>query len=125
MLDVSYASSPLTSEYGSSGEHGNGAPVPGERYPDRARLAGTAHHLLIFGEAGGASLLDRLQRRWAGLVKVVRVTGGTRTRLAGDGAVLVRPDGQVGFRADAADVPALRALDAHLDSYLVSAGTPG
>jgi 6-methylpretetramide 4-monooxygenase / 4-hydroxy-6-methylpretetramide 12a-monooxygenase len=124
MLDVSYGSSPLTSEYRSPGEHGSATPAPGERYPDRARLAGTAHHLLIFDEAGDASLLDRLHGRWAGLVEVVRVTGDPRTRLAGDGAVLVRPDGQVGFRADAADVPALRALDAHLDSYLVSARAP-
>jgi hypothetical protein len=37
--------------------------------------------------------------------------------------VLVRPDGFIAFRAVPADRAGLRALDAHLDSYLVpSAG---
>ena len=40
----------------------------------------------------------------------------------GGGAVLIRPDGYVGFRAVPADHAGLSALDAHLDSYLVPAG---
>jgi hypothetical protein len=35
------------------------------------------------------------------------------------GAILVRPDGFVGFRADPADAAATDALDAHLASYLI------
>ncbi len=34
------------------------------------------------------------------------------------GAVLVRPDGHIGFRACPADTAGLAALDSHLDSYL-------
>ena len=40
----------------------------------------------------------------------------------GGGAILVRPDGYIGFRAAPADHAGFRALDAHLDSYLVPAG---
>jgi hypothetical protein len=34
-------------------------------------------------------------------------------------AVLLRPDGHIGFRAAPASQTGLRALDAHLDGYLV------
>jgi hypothetical protein len=36
-------------------------------------------------------------------------------------AVLLRPDGHIGFRAAPASQAGLRALDAHLDGYLVPA----
>ena len=36
------------------------------------------------------------------------------------GAVLVRLDGMIGFRASPADGPGLGALDAHLASYLIA-----
>jgi 6-methylpretetramide 4-monooxygenase / 4-hydroxy-6-methylpretetramide 12a-monooxygenase len=121
MLDFSYARSPLTSEYPMPGGQQTAAPAPGERYPDRAMLAGTAHHLLIFGSADAAGL-DRLRRRWAGLVEVVRARSDPRRAgLTAHGAVLVRPDGYIGFRAHPADVAGLDALDAHLGSYLVAA----
>ncbi|MFY9887420.1 MAG: FAD-dependent monooxygenase, partial [Streptosporangiaceae bacterium] len=44
-------------------------PRPGDRYPGRASLTGTGHHLLLSGDidAGAAA---RLARRWAGLVDV-------------------------------------------------------
>jgi hypothetical protein len=35
------------------------------------------------------------------------------------GAILVRPDGFIGFRAAPADETAMDALDAHLTTYLV------
>ena len=35
------------------------------------------------------------------------------------GAILVRPDGFVGFRADPADETTMDALDAHLMTYLI------
>jgi 6-methylpretetramide 4-monooxygenase / 4-hydroxy-6-methylpretetramide 12a-monooxygenase len=37
------------------------------------------------------------------------------------GAILVRPDGYVGFVAGSADEAALGALDAHLETYLIPA----
>ena len=129
MLDVSYAASPLTGEHVQPGGPPLPAPGPGDRYPDRAALTGTEHVLLTFG-AVPAPGLDRLRRRWAGVLTVTEGTGdprraGLTVQAAGEvggGAVLIRPDGYVGFRAVPADHAGLSALDAHLDSYLVPAG---
>ncbi|HEX2526617.1 MAG TPA: FAD-dependent monooxygenase [Geminicoccus sp.] len=117
MLDVSYAGSPLV------GDHPPGArsaePAPGSRFPDRARLAGTRHHLLVFGTAD----LEPLRRRWSGLVEILDGAASgfdaTRAGVSDGGAVLIRPDGMIGFRASPADGLGLAALDAHLASYLV------
>jgi 6-methylpretetramide 4-monooxygenase / 4-hydroxy-6-methylpretetramide 12a-monooxygenase len=120
MLDTSYRDSPLTGEYLAPGQPaGLAHPAPGERYPDRAQLPGTAHHVLIYGAAEQDDL-DRLRLRWNGLADLVPATGPPGPAgLAGSGVVLVRPDGQIGFRANSADPAALAALDAHLSSYLV------
>jgi 2-polyprenyl-6-methoxyphenol hydroxylase-like FAD-dependent oxidoreductase len=119
MLDTSYAGSPLSKDYLAPGQPAAMAgPAAGDRYPDRAQLAGTAHHALIFGEAAEGDV-DRLRRRWAGLVTVVRARRAPG--LAGPGSVLVRPDGHLGFRANSAGPAALAALDAHLGSYLAAA----
>jgi 2-polyprenyl-6-methoxyphenol hydroxylase-like FAD-dependent oxidoreductase len=115
MLDVSYAGSPLVGEYVAPGSEPSRDPVPGDRYPDRAAL-GTSHQLLLFGVGGDADVA-RLRGRWHDLVDVIDA-GGTRSR-AGD-AVLVRPDGYVGFCSSTADAAALAAVDAHLDSYLIA-----
>jgi 2-polyprenyl-6-methoxyphenol hydroxylase-like FAD-dependent oxidoreductase len=121
MLDLSYADSPLVGEHLGSGVEPQPAPGPGDRYPDRTRLTGTAHHVLLFGAADDAGVA-RLGRRWHGLVDVIHATGDPRRAgLTSTGAVLVRPDGHIGFRAAPADAAGLAALDAHLDSYLVPA----
>ena len=109
MADVSYAGSPLVGSYGAVDGDG---PQPGARYPGRCRLGGRAHHLLVGAERLGDEPLQRFRARWSGLVEVVP---GPST----PGALLVRPDGIVGFRAASADAPALGAIDAHLASYLV------
>jgi hypothetical protein len=96
-------------------------PAPGERYPDRTALGGTGHHVLLFGQADEPALA-RLQERWGGLVEVVRSDGDpARAGLRDGGAVLIRPDGHIGFRASSADSAGLGALDSHLDSYLIPA----
>lgn len=122
MLDVSYTGSPLVAE------HAPGGPMPGpaagSRFPDRFRLTGTGHHLLVFGDAD----LGPLRARWSGLVEVIDgAASGFDANRAGvpeGGAVLVRPDGMIGFRASPADGPSLDALDAHLASYLVPNEAP-
>jgi hypothetical protein len=64
----------------------------------------------------------RLARRRDELVDVVRAAGDPQAAgLSTPGAILVRPDRHVGFRAAPADAEGLAALDAHLDSYLVPA----
>ena len=119
MLDVSYAGSSLVGEY-PAGTPTPMTPAAGDRYPDRAALAGTGHHLLLFGAAEDAGIM-RLQRRWRGLVEISHATGDPRRAgLAAGGAVLVRPDGHIGFRTPA-NSAGLGELDSHLDSYLISA----
>ena len=117
MLDVSYAGSSLVGEYPADTRTPM-TPAPGDRYPDRTALAGPGHHLLLFGGAQDADI-ERLRRRWRGLVEISHATGDPRRAgLASGGAVLVRPDGHIGFRAPA-DSAGLGALDSHLDSYLI------
>ncbi len=119
MLDVSYAGSSLVGQH-PAGTRTPMAPAPGDRYPDRATLAGTGHHLLLLGGADDAGI-ERLRRRWRGLVEISAATGDSRRAgLAAEGAILVRPDGHIGFLTPA-DWAGLGALDSHLDSYLIPA----
>jgi hypothetical protein len=61
-----------------------------------------------------------LRQRWRGVLDIQPGAGDPRRAgLAADGAILVRPDGYIGFRATPADQAGLTALDAHLDSYLI------
>ncbi|MHC1563648.1 FAD-dependent oxidoreductase [Actinomycetospora sp. C-140] len=117
LLDVSYADSPIVGEHVEPGAEAITGPGPGERFPGRATLSGAAHHLLISGTADAAGI-EQLDRRWRGLVDIVRDTDGSRPASR---ALLVRPDGHVGFRATRADAAGLAALDTFLDSYLVPA----
>jgi 6-methylpretetramide 4-monooxygenase / 4-hydroxy-6-methylpretetramide 12a-monooxygenase len=119
MLDVSYADSPLVGEHLGPGVETPPVPQPGDRYPDRTTLSGTAHHVLLFGATDDAGAA-RVRHRWRGLVDVMDAKGDPgKAGLTSPGAVLVRPDGHIGFRAAPADAAGLAALDAHLDSYLV------
>ena len=119
MLDTSYAGSPIVGAY-PAGTQAAPAPAPGDRYPDRAALTGTGHHLLLFSVPEDARI-ERLRRRWRGLVDVSQATiDAGRAGLSGPGMVLVRPDGQIGFLAPAGP-DGLDALDSHLGSYLVPA----
>src|SRR5246500_5134120 len=119
MLDVSYAGSPLVGEY-PAGTRTPMTPVAGDRYPDRAALAGTGHHLLLFGAVDEGGVMRPLRPR-QGLVEVSHATGDPRRAgLAAGGAALVRPDGHIGFRTPA-NSAGLGALDSHLDSYLIPA----
>jgi 2-polyprenyl-6-methoxyphenol hydroxylase-like FAD-dependent oxidoreductase len=123
MLDVSYEGSPLVGEFIGGAVLSLPSPAPGSRYPDRTSLGGTRHHLLLFGAAADGDVAY-LRRRWNGIVDVVAGTGDPRRAGLDDaGAILVRPDGYIGFRAAPADQAGLSALDAHLTSYLVPAAT--
>jgi 2-polyprenyl-6-methoxyphenol hydroxylase-like FAD-dependent oxidoreductase len=117
MLDLSYAGSPLVGEHLPAEAPAD--PASGTRFPDRTKLAGTGHHLLVFGPAD----LDRLRERWTGTVEILDgiATGfdAARAGVPTGGAVLVRPDGIIGFRLSQVDGPGLAALDAHLTRYLI------
>jgi 6-methylpretetramide 4-monooxygenase / 4-hydroxy-6-methylpretetramide 12a-monooxygenase len=115
MLDTSYAGSPLTGEYGSSDEP---ATTPGVRYAGWHELLDPAHHLVLSGADHGD--WTRFLDRWGDLVKVGRGRAH-RVQTGRPTAVLIRPDGYIGFRATPADTAGMDALDAHLSSYLVPA----
>jgi FAD binding domain len=116
MLDVSYAGSTLVGQAGAVVE----GPSPGDRFPACHRLSGTCHHLIVFGEA---PRLDYLGARWDKLVSIVDASSATfdatEAGVPNGGAILVRPDGFIGFRAAPADETTMDALDAHLTTYLV------
>jgi len=122
MLDVSYAGSPLVGEAG----QGSARPAPGERFPANLRLRGERHHLIVFGEAPG---LETISARWGWLVTIVDASAGgfsaAEAGAPGGGAVLVRPDGFIGFRAAPLNEATMAALDAHLARYLVPAAGRG
>jgi 2-polyprenyl-6-methoxyphenol hydroxylase-like FAD-dependent oxidoreductase len=113
LLDVSYGDSPITGQYGRPGSQDAAATAPGRRYAGWFALTGEAHHLLLSGPDPGW-----FEDRWAGLVDVIRGDAGADDEPS---AVLVRPDGHIGFRATPADAAGLAALDAHLSSYLIPA----
>ena len=116
MLDISYAGSALVGRAGTAVE----GLSPGTRFPACHYLGGTRHHLIAFGQA---PRLDSFRARWDKLVSIVDAsTAPFDAAAAGvtkDGAIVVRPDGFVGFRADPADETTMDALDAHLATYLV------
>jgi 2-polyprenyl-6-methoxyphenol hydroxylase-like FAD-dependent oxidoreductase len=119
MLDVSYAGSPLVGQAGAT----VASPEPGLRFPDAHRISGERHQLIVFGEAPG---LEKMRARWDGLVTIMDGSAegfdAAKAGAPGGGAVLVRPDGFIGFRAAPADATTMAALDAHLASYLIPAG---
>jgi hypothetical protein len=83
-------------------------------------LGGTRHHLVAFGEV---PCLEYLRVRWGRLVSIVDASTASFDAVAAGvpngGAILVRPDGFVGFCANPADEKTMAALDAHLATYLV------
>jgi 2-polyprenyl-6-methoxyphenol hydroxylase-like FAD-dependent oxidoreductase len=116
MLDVSYEGSAFVGQAGADAE---GVP-PGSRFPDWLRLGGHGHYLVVFGKSPP---LDDFRARWGKLVSIVDASSlgidAAESRVPNGGAILVRPDGFIGFRAAPADEASMKALDAHLATYLV------
>jgi hypothetical protein len=116
MLDVSYEGSEFV---GQAGADAAGLP-PGVRFPGWLLLGGPGHHLIIFGKA---PRLDDFRARWGKLVSIFDASAAkfdaAEVGVPNGGAILVRPDGFIGFRAAPADEATMNALDAHLARYLV------
>ncbi|HEY7296339.1 MAG TPA: hypothetical protein VH684_00265 [Xanthobacteraceae bacterium] len=116
MLDISYAGSALVGQAGAALD----GLSPGTRFPASHKLRGTRHHLIAFA---GAPRLNYLRARWDKLVSIVDASTASFDATAAGvpecGAILVRPDGFVGFRANPADEMTMDALDAHLATYLI------
>jgi hypothetical protein len=111
MLDISYAGSALVGQAGA----GVDGLSPGMRFPACHHPGGARHRLIAFGQA---PRLDYLRARWDKLVSIVDASiapfDAAAAGVPNGGAILVRPDGFVGFRADPADEMTMDALDAHL-----------
>lgn len=120
MIDVDYAGSPLVVDYAETKRDGDEV-RPGLWYRDRSKFGGTSHHVLVFGTLADGAPLARLERRWSQQVRIAHNPSVDRRRASvkAEGVILIRPDGHIGFRYEAADGAALAALDRHLDSYLV------
>jgi 2-polyprenyl-6-methoxyphenol hydroxylase-like FAD-dependent oxidoreductase len=124
MLDVDYWGSPLVVDHGGGGADANG-PRPGRWYPDWTQFAGTTHRALVFGDAAAgdsSGTFARLKLRWGKLVEISHNPSVERSRagLAGDGVVMIRPDGHIGFRFPSVEAEAFAALDRHLGTYLIA-----
>ena len=76
--------------------------------------------MTIFGKA---PRLDDFSARWGKLVSIVDAADArfdaVEAGVPDGGVVLVRPDGFIAFRAAPADAATMKALDAHLATYLV------
>ncbi len=113
MLDLAFPDSPIL---GCHGATTNGdCPRPGSRFPARTRLTGCLHHLLVYGQPTG---WDRAQcsERWGNRLEIVAGETICSPELAGvsrRGAVLVRPDGYIGFQAEAWTADAHGAFEAY------------
>ncbi len=100
MLDTSYAGGPLTGECAGPRRAGAGRPGAGGPLPGPRRAARPAPPPAAVRAAERRRRAEQLGRRWRGLVDVIQADGDPRRAgLSGSGAVLVRPDGYIGFRA--------------------------
>ncbi len=125
MLDLAISESPLLGYHGFY--RSTQVVRPGTRFPERARLDGCLHHLLVYG-VGDQRVFDTeteaFAKRWSNALEVVDGTTVCPPEVAGvalGGAVLVRPDGYVAFQADRWSTEARNALD----ELLLSQFCPG
>ena len=122
MLDLAIPDSPIVGSHGPCG--GGEAPRAGSRFPDRTRLSGCSHHLLVFGTPADPEHA-RFVERWAGTVDVCagdRICAAELAGVAHEGALLVRPDGYIGFQAHTWNADARAALDRLLQRQFTPTG---
>jgi len=121
MLDVKLTDSPIV------GFHGSALGVqklsPGCRFPSRTLLEGTSHHLLVYRLQDSSKNQD-FAARWSRVLRVVEgeaICPAAECGVSEAGAVLVRPDGYVGFLAEKWTPDAIGALDKLLGSFFTPA----
>lgn len=120
MVDLAFHGSPIVGAHGAAAGEG---PRPGSRFAARTRLEGCLHHLLVYGSEQGSNR-SRFADRWAGALEVVDGATICPPDLAGvsrDGAVLIRPDGHIGFQAQTWNAEAQASLDRLLDRQFTPA----
>jgi len=126
MLDLAISESPLLGYYGFY--RATQAVRPGQRFPERTRLGGCLHHLLVYVAAEQPVIdaeTEAFGKRWSNALEVVDGATVCPPEMAGvalGGAVLVRPDGYVAFQADRWSADARNALDELLLSQFCPGG---
>lgn len=116
MLDLSLQESPLLGFHGAA--LGVRSLRPGQRFPARTRLTGCEHHLLVYGETPRWDR-DAFTARWGRCLTVLdgeSICPAEQCGVRPGGAVLVRPDGYVGFQAETWNAEARAAFDRHFSS---------
>lgn len=111
MLDLTITDSPLLGYYGFY--RASTAVKPGQRFPDRARLEGVLHHLIVFADPQDADT-QAFVRRWSNALTLLDGTAFCPPATAGvplGGAALISPDGYVTFQTDRWNIDAQAALD--------------
>lgn len=110
MIDLSLSESPLL---GFHGFYRTNAPIkPGTRFPERIRLEGCLHHLLVYRNLTDSD--SAFASRWSKVVELVEgkaICPPGRSGVPNGGAVLVRPDGYIAFQAQDWNDDARNALD--------------
>ncbi|MFZ4776292.1 MAG: FAD-dependent monooxygenase [Terrimicrobiaceae bacterium] len=115
MLDITLGESPILGFYGSA--LGRRSLKPGCRFPARTKLSGGLHQLLVYHSAEAWDQ-ETFAKRWADALEIVDGDSICPPEVSGvsaSGAILVRPDGYVGFQAEKWNEEARNALDGLLE----------
>jgi 2-polyprenyl-6-methoxyphenol hydroxylase-like FAD-dependent oxidoreductase len=116
MLDLVLSDSPILGFHGS--DLGRRTLKPGCRFPKRTELGGELHHLLVYS---GDEAWDRkpLAHRWSRIMTILDGESICPPELCGirTGAILIRPDGFVGFQSERWDEEARAVLDQFLSMH--------
>lgn len=115
MLDLAVFQSPIIGFHGAA--LGVRSLRPGCRFPARTHLSGSLHHLLLYGGTQEPDL-SSFAARWGRALTIVDGNSICPPEVSGvsaKGAILIRPDGYVGFQAEKWNDEARIALDGFLN----------
>jgi len=119
MLDLNISESPIIGFHGFTGIRGS--LKPGDRFPERTKLTGELHHLLVYGDLPDPGS-NGFAARWRDVLVAMdgnKICPAERCGLPGTGAVLIRPDGYVGFQATSWDAASCTALESFLGQQFI------
>jgi hypothetical protein len=117
MLDLATFESPILGFHGAT--QGIKAVRPGSRFSHRTQLNGCLHTLLVFGSSHGVDPTF-FQRRGLNVLTFQPgdpICSAERAGVSTQGAVLIRPDGHVGYQMDCWSPESALALEEYLKAH--------